>query len=139
MKIYIGCALTHAPKEFRDMVGRVKDTMRARGFEILDFIGLEKGTEKDVYIHDLACVDTCDAFVALCDYPAIGLGVEIERALEISKKPTLLLAHQDTHITRLLVGASQVHHMCTLQRYAHREEISDMVEAWLTSIPRVTR
>jgi len=103
-KLYIGCSLTQAPEEFKQAVESLKDSLRDR-YEVLDFIGLVKGTPTDVYHWDVQhCVGGCDLFVAICDYPAIGLGYELATAIESLHKPVLAVAHKDARITRLVLG-----------------------------------
>ncbi|PIR93666.1 hypothetical protein COT97_05335 [Candidatus Falkowbacteria bacterium CG10_big_fil_rev_8_21_14_0_10_39_11] len=101
-KVYVGCALTQATEGFLQQVEAFKNILRS-DFEVLDFVGLEQGTDADVYHHDTHCVRTCDLFVAICDYPAIGLGYELGLALEINK-PVIALAHHESKVTRLVLG-----------------------------------
>ena len=104
LRLYVGCSLTQAPLEFREMVEKLKDLLREE-YEILDFIGLVNGTPTDVYKWDIhKCVAICDIFVAICDYPAIGLGYEMGVAIEKHGKPTLGLAHEDSKVSRLVFG-----------------------------------
>jgi hypothetical protein len=109
LEVYVGCGLTHAPEEFRISVEGLKEVLRQkRGYEVYDFVGLENGTPADVYAWDIGrCVLKSDLLVAICDYPAIGLGWEIGTAVEKHQKPTLAVAHKDTHITRLVPGAAE--------------------------------
>lgn len=116
-KIYVGCALSQAPEEFRNSIEAFKDSLRANGHEVHDFIGLVNGTATDVYNWDIGeCVANCSAFIAICDYPSIGLGMELDRALML-EKPILAVAHQDTQITRLLIGAAEVEDHVQFRRY----------------------
>jgi hypothetical protein len=84
LEVYVGCGLTHAPEEFRISVEGLKEVLRQkRGYEVYDFVGLENGTPADVYAW------------------------EIGTAVEKHQKPTLAVAHKDTHITRLVPGAAE--------------------------------
>lgn len=133
LKLYIGCSLTHAPKEFIKKVAALKKELR-RDYEVLDFVGLENGTPEDVYYHDIhVCVATCDVFVAICDYPALGLGWELATAVEKHKKPVLALAHADAHITRLLPGAMSINSGLDLKRYRSFEEIPALVRNFVNA------
>lgn len=124
-KIYIGCSLTHAPDEFKQAVETIKQNLKT-DYEIFDFLGLEKGTPADVYQWDIhRCVAESDLFVAICDYPAIGLGYEIGVAVEKFNKPVLALAHQDTHVTRLLLGIDTPAY--AFQRYQHTAEVPSLI------------
>ena len=124
--IYIGCSLTQAPPEFvaavTDLKLQLKDT-----FEIMDFVGLTDGTPADVYRWDIErCVAGCDLFVAICDYPAIGLGYELGVAIEKLDKPVLALAQTGNRISRLLEGIPSARY--ALRRYGNFSEIPDLIK-----------
>lgn len=107
MKIYVGCALVKASQEYRDFVASFKHKLDVEpDIEVLEFIGLDKGTATDVYRHDFAQVQACDAMLAFCDEPSIGLGMEIREAIHC-KKPILCLHLAGTPITRMLIGAQE--------------------------------
>lgn len=117
LKLYVGCSLSKASKEFVDSVERLKTALAEDGFEVLDFLGLTKGTPKDVYEWDIVRnVRTCDVFIAICDEPSTGLGYELCEAVRV-KKPVLAVAHQDTFVTRLVIGASEAEPNLTFARY----------------------
>jgi hypothetical protein len=117
LKLYIGCSLTQASEAFKDQVEALKAALRDDGYEVLEFIGLVKGTPKDVYEWDLRhCVGGCDAFVGICDYPSLGLGWELSEAVRLGK-PALAVAHADSKITRLVIGAAEVEPNLTFARY----------------------
>ncbi len=124
-KIYIACALTYAPEDFIEQVNKLKDNLR-KEYEVLNFIGLKNGTAKDVYEHDIKCVLMSDIVVAICDYPAIGLGYELSLALEKYSKPTLALVHKDIKLSRLVEGIN--HPMFTLKKYDSADEISGFIK-----------
>ncbi len=125
-KIYIGCSLTHSPQEFKDLVTKLKGELSSE-YEILEFLGLEKGTPADVYKADiLQGITRSDFLVALCDYPSIGLGYEMATALEKYSKPTLGLAHVDAKVTRFVEGID--HPMYTFKRYTFIEEIISSIK-----------
>ena len=120
-KIYVGCSLTQAPSEFVKMVEGLKNRLRAE-YKVFDFIGLENGTPTDVYRWDIhRCVAECDLFVAICDYPAIGLGYEMGVAIEKYGKPTLAVAHEDSKVSRMLLGIDSS--VYTWRRYRTIEDI----------------
>lgn len=116
-KVYVGCALTHAPEEFKLLVQTFKESLIDNGIGVLDFLDLHTGDPAKVYRHDiLYCVKNCDAFIAVCDYPAIGLGYELNEATRL-KKPVLAVAHKDTLLTRLVPGAAKVEPNVSVLRY----------------------
>lgn len=132
MKLYIGCSLTHAPEEFKQQIEGVKNVLR-KEHEIMDFVGLVAGTPKDVYEWDIhECVAKCDVFVAICDFPAIGLGYELAVAVEKLKKPTLALAHEGAKITRLVLGIERPYYRFV--RYKTAEDIPMIIASFLEEL-----
>lgn len=101
--VYVGCALTHAPADFKSQVEAFKRELKEFS-TVLEFLGLTAGTSRDVWIHDIErCVMRCDLFVAICDYPSIGLGVEFGVQAMYRKQPIVAAAHVDTRVTRLIL------------------------------------
>ncbi len=124
-KLYIGHSLTQAPPEFVAAIADMKRELHSR-FEVLEFIGLVGGTPADVYQRDIVTnVGSCDLFVAICDYPAIGLGYEIATAIEKHDKPVLALAHKATHISRLVEGIPSKKY--SLVRYERLSEVPALI------------
>jgi hypothetical protein len=124
VRLYVGCALTLASEEFKASVEAFKDRLRAEGYEVFDFLGLVEGTIADVYKWDIGhCIGDCDIFLAICDLPSIGLGYELCEAVRL-KKPVLAVAHKDTKVTRLLLGAAEVEPNLHFERY---DELTDVI------------
>lgn len=104
-KIYVGCALTHAPQEFRGMVASFKKQLSSEtAVEILEFKGLDAGSPLDVYEYDLGNVERCSFLVAFADHDSIGLGMEIQHATHLGKA-ILCLHRVENKVTRMLIGA----------------------------------
>lgn len=101
-KLYVGCSLTYATEEFRLSIINLKKSLE-NDFEILEFLGLVDGTSKQVFEHDAKCVLGSDLFVAICDYPSLGLGVELGIAFQANKK-TLVLSRQGVKVSRMVLG-----------------------------------
>ena len=132
MKLYVGCSLTHASEEFRQQVEGIKNILRGE-HEVADFVGLTAGSARDVYEWDIhKCVEGCDAFIAICDFPSIGLGYELGVAVEKLHVPTLALAYEDVKVTRMVLGIEQPHYH--FARYRSFEELPAMIEAFLSGI-----
>lgn len=128
--LYVGCGLTHAPKEFTHAVEELKDSLED-DWNVLRFIGVSDGAPEDVYRHDIdANIRTCDAFLAIADHPATGLGWELGVADE-RNIPTLIVAHIDAHVSRLLLGAGEAREHIKFVRYSSFEEIPSLIERWL--------
>ena len=126
-KIYVGCALTHSPEEFRIEVSRLKNSLR-KDFEVTEFIGLTADTPQKVYEHDIECVRACDLFLAICDYPGTGLGFELGIATEIGK-PVLAVAHEDSKVTRLLLGIEKPAY--SFHRYRNIDEVESLLQEFI--------
>jgi 2'-deoxynucleoside 5'-phosphate N-hydrolase len=124
MKIYVAAALTHAPEEFKQRIEDLKKLLRRR-HEVLEFMGLIKGTAQDVYRHDIDCVKNCDVLLADCSYPALGLGFEIATALQLNKT-VLAISYVDAKVTRLILGID--HPNFRFVKYDTIDEISDQVQ-----------
>lgn len=102
--LYIGCALTHAPETFRAEVGALKDSLRPY-YDVFDFVGLEDGTDRDVYNWDIKrCTTEADLFVGIHGFPGDGLGYELGYRVEALRKPALSVAHRDAKVSRLVTG-----------------------------------
>lgn len=102
-KLYVGCGLTDAPAAFTDEVEATKAVL-GRDWDVMQFLGVKDGTEKDVYEQDiLVNVATCDAFLGIVDEKSFGLGYETAKADERGI-PVVLAAHEDSKITRLALG-----------------------------------
>lgn len=127
LKIYVGCSLTHAPAGFVQDVEEFKRSLRERGYQVLDFLGLKGGTAAAIYRHDIhECVGGCDLFLAICDYPSTGLGYELGVAVEKHGTPTLAVAHVDSVVTELVVGVDAAHFR--FERYAKLADVLPFVD-----------
>jgi len=104
-KLYVGCGLTFAPQSFKDHVEQLKSTLREQ-WEVLEFLGTTAGAAADVYRHDIIeNVGGCDALLAIADEPSFGLGWEVREAVLLGK-PVVAVAHEDSRVTRMLLGAT---------------------------------
>ena len=113
-KLYIGCALTNLPsdkrEEFMQMVNKIKEELK-KHFELLEFVGVDDlktntpMTPRYVYNYDIKeCLMKADYFLAICDFPAIGLGYELGTAVEKRGIPVLAIAHRDSKVSRSIIG-----------------------------------
>ena len=132
LKIYVGCSLTYATKEFMEDVANLKAKLLKK-YEIMEFIGLVAGTSTDVYRWDIhECVGKCDLLVAICDSPSIGLGYELGVAVEKHGKPVLAVAHEDSKVTRLVLGID--HPNFTFKRFNVLDEVLGFIEEKINSV-----
>lgn len=127
--LYVACGLTNAPEDFVKDVETLKDNLR-QDYNILDFIGLELGTDKDVYLHDVEQVGRCAAMLAIADYPSTGMGGEIMLAKTL-QKPTLAVVKSDTKVTRFLSGMAEVAPTVEMERYQDLRDVPDMLGVFL--------
>ena len=126
-RIFVGCALTHAPEGFKNQVNWLKLQLKRNGWEVLEFLGLKVGTAKDVYEWDiLKCVGRCDFLVAVCDYASIGLGYELATATEKHEIWVLAVAHADADISRLPQGVT--HRRYSFARYRDLGEVESFIK-----------
>lgn len=136
-KLYVGCSLTMAPEAFKAEVEAFKDALRAEGYEVFDFVGLVNGTPEDVYRWDIGhCVEDCDVLIGICDEPSIGLGWEMGEAVRLGK-PVLAVAHLDSKVTRLVLGAADVEPNLRFERYENLNQILPLVDEVLAAADRV--
>lgn len=124
--LYIACSLTQAPKDFKQKIARLKELLRGQGYSVLDFNSLEEDTPADAYRMDLQYTRECDLLVAVCDHPAIGLGMETMKRI-MQGTPLLLAAHADAGISRMLTGAAEVEPSVRLVRFSSMEELSEII------------
>ncbi len=135
IKIYVGCALTHATDEYRKGIAVFKDKLREKNIMVLDFLWAKLKdprdvTPREVYEWDIqGCVKDCDLFVAFVDIPSTGLGYELGTAIEKYGKPVLILAHKDSVVTRLVEGIT--HKDCT---HAYYENFDEAVSSVLLKV-----
>ncbi|MEX0918109.1 MAG: hypothetical protein WDZ93_03055 [Candidatus Paceibacterota bacterium] len=128
LTIYVGMALTEAPEEFRGSFQKeLKDALASLpNIQILDFVGLENGDEGQVYTHDRRCTEQADLCVFICDYPSIGLGIEIAFRF-LTGKPMLCFARDGQRVTRMLLGMCQFEEI-PFHRYDFVDEIVSLVK-----------
>ena len=134
-KVYVGCCLTTAPEEFKEMVERLKARLRTI-CEVLCFIGKHGGAPGEIYRHDIdGCIRQCDLFVAICDFPSTGLGYELGTQVEALEKQTLAVADKkrEADISWLLLGIQEDHPEFEFRWYEEDlvEEVFAMVQAKL--------
>jgi len=129
-KLYIGCALTHLPKDkesdFLRMIEEIKKKL-GDSFEILEFLSAGKNPEAlplEVYTHDIKnSVCKADALLAICDHPSLGLGYEISTAVEKCGIPVLAMAHKDVFVSRLIRGIDHPNF-----KFMHYDSSDDIVQ-----------
>lgn len=132
-RIYVGCALSGAPKEFRDDVAKLKDDLRTRGFEVLEFAWVSDKPKEgvNVYEYDILNVDNCNLLVAICTFPSIGLGMELQRAVELDR-PILAFAQNGVYVSKIVVDMLEKYGQPMIYRYEDLDQVPRMVEHFIT-------
>lgn len=125
--IYVGMALTDAPEEFRtDFQQELKRQLRnIDKVRVLDFVGLENGSNTDVSRYDKKCTQEADLCVFILTYPSTGLGKEIAYR-EAVDKPALYFAAAGSRVTRMVLGELE-DRACPLYRYPSIGYIAEIV------------
>jgi len=107
LKLYVGCALTHATKEFIDEVAQLKEDLREVCI-VLDFLGLTDESAYGIYEHDIHnCVMQCHLMLAITDQPSTGLGYEMATQSEKRKAPLLAVADMQSRVSDLILDTRQ--------------------------------
>ncbi|MBP9771482.1 MAG: hypothetical protein KBD16_00955 [Candidatus Pacebacteria bacterium] len=123
-KLYVGCAVHNAPKDFSENVENLKSTLED-DFEVLRFLGSFEGTADDVFKHDIDCVRSCDIFLAICDIPSTGLGFEIASALAWGKR-VIGVAQRESSVSRMVIGIDDPNF--TFVRYTSFDDIRSLLK-----------
>jgi hypothetical protein len=84
-KIYIGYNAHGSPRWFRNQVETLEKALE-RDFKIIDIKKVEQeareGAGGNSYELSMNHLDEADLFVIMCDFASMGLGMEIEHAIE---------------------------------------------------------
>ncbi len=129
--LYVGCALTQAPDDFKRDVEGVKGALRGRGYDVLEFVGSRPATPEEVYRWDIEqCVGQCSAMLAIADYPSLGLGWEMATASNLNI-PTLAVARVGRSMTRLVLGAAEAVPSFEFARYEDLQDVPDQLDRFL--------
>jgi len=117
LKLYVGCALTEAPPEFREEVRQLKEKLK-EDYDVLEFLGLTAGTPRDVFDKDIReNVGTCDFMLAVCDHPSIGVGIELAFAAALHQKPVLVVTRKGKRLTRIIPGMASFYPQIKIEIY----------------------
>lgn len=106
--VYLGCALTHAPKLFLKDIEYLRREISPY-VTVLDFLGLHHPSAGEVFQYDTNCVRRCDLFIANVTYPSLGLGVEFGVAVE-HRKPIITIAEEKAIVSRFVFGYNDPYH-----------------------------
>ena len=129
--LYVGCALTQAPEDFKKDVENIKGVLREREYDILEFVGDRPAAPEEVYRWDIEqCVVKCSAMLSIMDYPSHGLGWEMATAGNLGK-PTLAVARVGRVVSRLILGAAEVISSFEFENYECLQDIPDQLDAFL--------
>ena len=99
--IYLGCALTNAPRSFLDDIDQLRASILPYA-NVLHYLGLHHPSVGDAFQYDINCVRRCDLFIGNATLPSLGLGIETGVAIE-NHKPIISLADDKLAAERLLI------------------------------------
>jgi hypothetical protein len=132
IKLYVGCALKNAPKEFIERVFLLRSELaKDPRYEILEFLG--PGKPEDIYRRDIhECVANADMMLAVVDQPSLGLGYEMATHCKHFKRPLLAVAHKDSVVSGLIEGIHGEGRF-SFARYSEISEVPSILKAWSKS------
>lgn len=129
-KLYIGCSIYNASEAFLQEIKEFKQSL-SQNFEVLDFVPPELQTDattpQDIVKHDLSQVRSCDLLVGICDHPSLGLGIEIGTANAMQKP--IILAAQNTNISRMIRGNDIENPNSTFTTYANLSDLIPLIKS----------
>ena len=124
-RLYFGCALSGLPREHRERMIALRESLRDH-FEILEFCDPLEVSDRDIYRHDIhTCIATADLMVAIVDQRGTGLGYEMGTMIEKRGGPVIALAHHDSEVSPFIRGIDSPKY--ELRRYSSLDEVRDMV------------
>jgi hypothetical protein len=106
IKVYIAHALSEAPPEFRTRMFALRNSINAMSYaRVLPFAwDPVKGpapADYNVYVHDVAHIETANLMVIICEYPSTGMGGEFERRV-LLKTPLLVFTPKGKRVSRFV-------------------------------------
>ncbi len=132
LRVFVGFTYTHSPESFHKQIEELKKRLAEEGYEIIDLLGL---STESIYDRDIEyTVGECDLFIAMCDYYATTLGIQIGAAAWSYKRQTLLLAHTKMTVAPLLLEMPHKHPFIEFHRYDNIDEINEMVTRIATAM-----
>lgn len=111
VKVYVGCALTHAPKRYKKQIAIFKNLLRnVPWIQVLDFVTANSLSEVPdplhIYTHDIHdCVGKADVIIAELSYPSTGLGWELGTSVEKHGIRTMMYIKKKILLSSLPKGA----------------------------------
>ena len=135
IRLYVGCALTHASPQFREEIEMFKHELgQEEHLEVLRFSDLGNFQRGAVYEQDInVCLASADAFVAFVDHPSLGLGIELAEAVKFRAIPTLITHHHSRVVSDLVLDLE--HHFGQIVTVKPYERVGD-VRHFLPSLIR---
>jgi fructose-specific component phosphotransferase system IIB-like protein len=130
LRVYWGCALTHAPEEYKGTMNRAISFIKNYHpqVQLLEFLGTTAGTSEDVYIQDIETnVASCNLFLNDVSCASLGLGFELASALLYYNKPVISFVHENIRLTRLLLGAAERHENYKILSYRDEAQLMQMI------------
>jgi hypothetical protein len=133
ISIYVGCALKHAPEEYKESIKKLKNKLSSiKNVKILEFVVRHDATPKEIYENDIIdCVMNCDLMIADFSHPSLGLGYEVATMLETRNKPVLGFANKNAIVSSLILGIQNKNF--SFQTYSDINEVFDISKKLIES------
>lgn len=124
--VYIGCAIKHAPVGTEEFVQKLRKELHKAGLTVLEYVGTDPNvSSREVYMQDIKQASSADIMIAICDNPSTGMGMEIQKRIELGKK--LYIAHKkDSKISRMCLGLVEEYDFVHLLQF---DDVKDIVKA----------
>jgi hypothetical protein len=133
--IYVSSSVSNASREYRDFIRRFKQELRDRTAAlVIEWVEQDAALPDDFFKKNINNVHNCDAMIAITNEPSIGVGMEIQEAIN-NDKPLLCLHENGLTVSRLLASAKQAGKI-NFELYDTMDHAVDMATSFIESLPR---
>lgn len=145
VKVYIGCALTHAPMTYKRQISDFKIALQAVPWiEVLEFVsslGVKAEPHKDplhIYTNDIhGCVGTAQVIIGELSYPSTGLGWELGTAAEHHGIRVMMCAKEGRDVSYLPRGAAMHKNNAHLTFHWYKKSPLELLPYFLAEIGKI--
>ena len=136
--VYVSCALTGMSADYVGKIKGVIATIQSRGHGMLHWQLVQPSwTPAQLYRHDKRCAKECTVMLVICDERSTGMGMEAAFGIDCVGKPVLFVAHRDSVVTPMVLGAAEVEPNSQLVRYNSLAEVPDLFDAFLAEVREI--
>ena len=119
---------------YKEIIAHIKetDTVLTEHIGDLSLSVYENGRDKDaqIYEQDTAWLRECDAVIAECTSPSLGVGYELAYAEKFNKPTFLFYRKSKCQLSAMLTGNPYY----TVNSYETKEEIFELIDRILTNL-----